>query len=92
MKHLTTCKYYNKYMELINQVEDEEALNIQDVLSAKCRTLAWLPAAISNHCWDYQTTDLSFIPILHQKAGGPCIYINPWIGGQPTLTDHVQDV
>ena len=88
MKHLTTCNYYNNYLELINDVEKQQALDIQEALSATSRTLACVPAAISNHCWDYQTNDLSFISILRNNEGGPHIYINPWIGGQPNLTDH----
>jgi hypothetical protein len=90
MKHLPTCKYYNNYIALINQVGEKEALDIRIALTAKSRTLAWLPAAISDRCWDYRTTDLSFTPSPHKKGGGPRIYVNPWIGGQPNLTDHAE--
>ena len=68
MKHLRTCKYYNNYLELINQVENQQALDIRQELSAKSRTLAWVPAAISDRCWDYRTNDSSFISIQIGRA------------------------
>lgn len=91
MKHLPTCNYYNTYLELINQVEDADAVDIRGALSAKSRTLAWIPAAISDRCWDYRTNDRSFISIPRKNEGGPRIYINPCIGGQPNLADHVEE-
>jgi len=91
MKHLTGCAYYNNYLELINQLSEEDATQICDALSAKSRTLAWVPAAISDRCWDYRTTDQSFMAIPRKNDGGPRIYVNPWIGGQPNLTDHSEE-
>jgi len=46
MKHLTGCAYYNNYLDLINQVGEEDALEIHDALCAKSRTLAWVPIYI----------------------------------------------
>ena len=45
---------------------------------------------LGGHCkdLDYWTNDSSFISIPCNNEGGPHIHINPWIGGQPNLTDH----
>lgn len=90
MKHLRTCAYYNNYVDLVNQVTEESALEIRDALSVKSRTLAWVPAALSDRCWDYRKNDESFSAMPRRDLGGPRIYINPWIGGQPNLTDHTE--
>jgi len=91
MKHLTTCAYYNNYVDLINNLPVEAALDVRSALSAKSRTLAWVPAALSDRCWDYRTNDPSFIAIPRKELGGPRIYVNPWIGGQPNLIDRLDE-
>jgi hypothetical protein len=91
MKHLTSCTYYNNYLTLIQQLSEEDALEIRSALSTKSRTLAWVPAAMSDRCWDYRSNDKSFNAIPRKDEGGPRIYINPWIGGQPNLTDHFEE-
>ena len=91
-KHLLGCHYYNKWVELLQNFDELQAIDICDAVRRKFRTLAWVPAALCDRLWDYSKADRSFVPVPHHITCGPRIYINPWVGGEVSLNAETEEV
>jgi hypothetical protein len=90
-KPLLGCHYYNKWVGLLQNLDEPQAIDICNAVRRKFRTLAWVPAALCDRLWDYLKADRSFVPVPHHITCGPHIYINPWVGGEVSLNSETEE-